>query len=69
MKQPPLAPQIRSREIDDLVAATAHDCLHHVEREALRHLDVDRGWHGKLCPADDRVDENRAVMREGGVEL
>jgi len=27
------------REVDDLVGATAHDRLHHVERETLRHLD------------------------------
>src|ERR1700723_3806197 len=59
------APEIGFCEIDDLVGPTAHDRLHHVEREALRHLDVDRGRHGEFCPADDRVDENRAVMREG----
>jgi hypothetical protein len=35
-----LAPQIRSREIDQLVAAAAHHRLHHLEREALRHFQL-----------------------------
>src|SRR5215831_17459270 len=56
-------PEIGLREINDLVTATTHDRLHHVEREALRHLEVDRGRHGS--PVDDRIDENGVVMREG----
>src|SRR5271163_5191307 len=59
------APEIRFCEIDDFVGPTIHHGFHHVEREALRHLDGDRGWHRKLCPVDDRIDENGAVMREG----
>src|ERR1700730_8542623 len=61
----PSAPEIRLGEVDDLVAATAHDRLHHVEREALRHIEGDRGRHGKLCPVDNCIDENGAVMRQG----
>src|SRR5262249_22926215 len=35
----PSAPEVCLREIDDLVAATAHDRLHHEQREAFRHFE------------------------------
>jgi hypothetical protein len=40
--------------------------LHHVEREALRHLDGDGGRHGKLGAVYDRIDGDGTVMHEGG---
>src|ERR1700720_2128817 len=61
-KSPRLAPQIRSREVDQLVAPAAHHGLHHVEREPLRHLDVDRGRHRELGAVHDRVDQDRAIV-------
>ena len=58
------APQIGLREVNDLVTATAHDRLHHVEGEPLGHFEGDRGRHGELSPVDDGIDKNGAVVRE-----
>src|ERR1700730_1075211 len=60
----PSAPEIRLGEVNDLIAAAAHDRLHHIKREALRHIEGDRGWHGKLCSVHDGINESWAVVGE-----
>jgi hypothetical protein len=39
-----------------------HHCLHHVERETLRHLGGDRGWHDEFRSRDDSINKNRTIM-------
>lgn len=59
-----LPPQVRAREVDDLVAAPAQDRLQHIEREALRHLDGDGGRHSELRGRHYRVYDDWAGMGE-----
>jgi hypothetical protein len=59
----PLAPEICSGEIYQLVTAAAHHGPHHVEREALRHLHRYGRGHGELGSVDDRIHQYRPVMR------
>ena len=61
-----LVPEVGAGEVDQLVAAAAEHRLDHVEREALGHLGVDGGRDGQLGAGDDGVDQDRAVMGEGG---
>ena len=57
-----LAPQVRTGEIDQLVAAAAHHRSHHIECKAFGHLQGDRGRHRKLGAVHDRIDQNRPVV-------
>jgi hypothetical protein len=61
----PLAPQIRSREIDDFVGSPIHHSFHHVESEAFCHLQRNCWRHRKLGTVNHGVDQNGSVMREG----
>ena len=43
--------------------------LHHVEGEALRHLERDGRRHRELRPVHDRIDQNGAVMRQSAAAI
>src|SRR5258707_433800 len=62
---PLLPPEIAAREVEHLVGLPAEDGLDRVERKALGHLGGD-GWrHGQFLAVHHRVDQHRAVVRQG----
>jgi hypothetical protein len=64
--EPALAPEVGLCQVDDLIASAADHGFHHVEGEALRHLDRDGGRHGEFRPVHHRIDQNGAIMGQCG---
>src|SRR5580704_3534379 len=63
---PFLTPEICGGHVEHLVRAAVHHSFNHEEREPLRHLKGDTGWHRELLAIDYRIDKHRSVVRERG---
>src|SRR5258708_34045414 len=61
-----LSPQVRSGEIDEIVAAAVEHGFDHVEREAFGHFDSNGGGGGKHCSAHHPTHHHRSALGEDG---
>src|SRR5258708_31485288 len=61
-----LSPQVRSGEIDEIVAAAVEHGFDHVEREAFGHFDSNGGRGGGHCSAHPPTDDPRSPLGNAG---